>query len=388
MSWLSRFEAWVQAPGDLSVAFAAGELPETPTRPSVPAISTYRAQAVAKDVAMSIPAMRRARAALLTIATFRLVAVDRTGQQLDDTDARSSWLSQPEPGRTSFATLAYLIDDGLWHDKAVIRATRTIYGTVAYIERVHPSRWQPIYQGNDPDTVASWVVDGRTYSPAQFADAGFLAFDFAGLGGLRRLGFPLLSLYGDLQAAAGRYARAPHPHAILVNHGKDLQRDEIDALLDEWEWARENRGVGYTNDALEYKAQGWNPKDLQLTEAREHAALEVARLLALPAFCVDATGGDSMTYANVIDRRKDKVEAIRPWSTVLEQTLSLDDRRAAVTKGALLPRGVRALLDPADYLRADAQDRMAVWREGLALNILQLDDVIAQEPLARKAAPA
>lgn len=385
MSWLARLEAWVRGPDDLYIA-AASELPESPTRPAAP--STYRAQVVARSIALQIPAMRKARASLLTLATFNLIARDRTGAQLDPTDHRCAWLSQPELRRTRFATLARVIDDGLWQDKAVVRATRTIAGTTAYVERIHPQRWTPIYAPNDPDTVDAWHIDGRPYSPDQFSAAGFHAFDFAELGGLRRLGYPLLQLYADLQTAAGRYAKAPHPYAVLVNHGADLDRDEIDALLDEWEYAREGRGIGYRTENLEYDVTtGYSAKDLQLVESREHAALEVARLVQLPAFAVDAapTGGGTMTYQNVIERRKDLVEALRPWSSVLTQTMSLDDRAAPVTRGGLLPRGVTAELDPADYLRADAKDRMDVWAAGLDMGLFDLDDIAAHEPLARKA---
>jgi hypothetical protein len=382
MSWLSRFEAWVAPPAQPAAAFSS-----QPTAPDVttPNASTWRAQSVARTVALRIPAMRRARAAILTPATFGLRAW--AGEQLlAEDDARCAWLRQPEPNRTRFNTWALVIDDGIWHDKAVIRATSTIGGTTAYIERIHPQRWVAQYAANDPDTVAQWTVDGKSYTPAQFALAGFVPFDFASLGGLRLFGYELLQLYGDLQAAAGRYARAPHPHAILKNVSGDTLTDaEITQLLDDWDWARENRGTGYI-DGYEYQTVGYSAKDLQLTEAREHAALEVARLLQLPAFAVDAKGGDSMTYGNIVDRRKDLVESLRPWTTVLAQTMSLDVRLdGQPPRGLLLPRGIRAEFDAAEYLREDANTRMGVWSQGLAANIFELDDVIAQEPLARKA---
>jgi hypothetical protein len=57
----------------------------------------------------------------------------------------------------------------------------------------------------------------------------------------------------------------------------------------------------------------------------------------------------------------------------------------APPRGLLLPRGVRAEFDAAEYLRDDANTRMGVWAQGLDKGILQLDDVIDQEPLARKA---
>lgn len=381
MGWLARLEAWIDRGDPVQVAHFSTQPTSTATTP-VP--STWRAQSVAKSVALRVPAMRRARAALLTPATFGLTAWTTGGQQLAEDDARCAWLRQPEPDRPRFNTLALLIDDGLWHDKAVVKATRTIGGTTAYVERIHPMRWVPTYAPNDPDSVIGWNVDGRMYDPTQFANAGFVAFDFASLGGLRLFGYELLSLYGDLQAAAGRYARAPHPHSILRNvSGDSLDDDEITALLDEWEWARENRATGYL-DGMEYESVGWSAKDLQLTEAREHAALEVARLLQLPAFAVDAQGGDSMTYANIIDRRRDLVAALRPWTTVLTQTMSLDVRLGGAVRGQLLPRGIRADFDATDYLTESASDRMDVWGKGQALGIFDEADIRRMEPLARK----
>jgi hypothetical protein len=383
MSWLSRFESWVGTGAPVSAHLgAAVAAPDGGA--TKPAASTWRAQSVARNVALGIPAMRRARAAILTPATFGLTAWEN-GAQLDEQDPRCSFLRQPEQARTRFNTLALLLDDGLWFDKAVVRATRTVAGTTAYVERIHPQRWTPTYAPNDPDSVASWRVDATDYTPEQFHAAGFVAFDFASLGGLRRFGFELLQLYGDLQAAAGRYARAPHPHAILRNmSGDELDDDEISDLLDEWEWARENRSTGYL-DGYEYQTIGYSAKDLQLTEAREHAALEVARLVQLPAFAVDAPGGDSMTYSNIVDRRSDLVASLRPWTTVLTQTMSMDVRQAGQTRGLLLPRGITAQVDASDYLREDALKRMQVWTAGQALGIFDEVDIRRMEPLARKA---
>ena len=385
MSWLGRFESWLTAgaPEAQGATFATTDTGGTTV--AAPSATTWRAQSVARNVALSIPAVRRARAALLTPATFALTAWEG-GVQLAEDDPRCSFLRQPEPTRPRYNTLALLLDDGLWFDKSVFRVFRTVLGTTAYVERIHPQRWQATYAPNDPDTVLSWSVDGASYTPSQFATAGFVVFDFAGMGGLRRFGWELLSLYGDLQAAAGRYARAPHPMAILKNaSGDELDDDEIADLLDDWEYARANRGVGYL-DGYDYESVGWSARELQLTEAREHAALEVARLFQLPAFAVDASGGDSMTYANIVDRRRDLVESLRPWTTTVTQTLSMNVRDAAgVTRGLVLPRTVRVEFDASEYLRDDPGKRMAVWQQGEALGIFTEDDIRRMEPLAREA---
>jgi hypothetical protein len=365
--------------GSLSARFASGETGGTTTAPRA---SSLRAQAVARDVALSIPAVRKARAALLTIATFRLAAWDSAGYRLSDQTPGTAFLRQLEPRRTMFRSLATVLDDAIWYDRAVLKVERNILNQTAYLERIHPQRIQVVNDPRDPDTVTDWYIDGVHHTDESLF-ASHVVFDWAGMGGLRRLGLPLLELYGDLQVAAGRYARAPHPYGILKNSGASLEDDEIDALLDEWELARESRGVGYTEGDIDYQAQGFSARDLQLTEAREHAALEVARLFALPARSVDAKSGDPLTYSTVVENRRDFLEALRPWMAPITQGLSLDVR-AGVTRGLILPRGVRAEFDADAYLRDDPAARMTTWKAGLDMGLWNLEDVVAQEPLARK----
>lgn len=358
----------------------------TPTEPvavagssaSSPSASLYRAQAVAIDVALSIPAMRKAHHVIVGKPSTFALSAWQGNVKLDPLDPRASWLRQPDPRRTLQWMIARTLSDGLWHDKCLWKMQRTITGQGTRFTRVHPSRWSTITDPHDPDLVDAWVIDGQLHEDMR----DYVVFDFAGLGGLRRFGWSMLELYADLQAAAGNYAKAPHPKAILKNHGPDLEDDEIDALLDDWDAHRATRSTAYLNDAIDHETVGWNPEELQLVQAREHAALEVARLTGLPAKSVDAKSGDPMTYGTVVEWRRDELEALRPWLTCIEQTLSLDDR-SATPKGLVLPYGITARFDVADYLRESPLTRMQTWETGLRSGALELDDVKAAEPLAR-----
>ena len=342
-------------------------------------ISTVRAARIAQGIALSIPAVRKAQHVIAgTIGTFGVTAWSGN-HQLETTDPRVAWLQQPDPRRTLQWILTKTIQDVIWRDRSVWRITdRTVSNLLpAAIERIHPSRIDTISDPRDDELVNTWLIDGTPANPHNL-----IVFDGAGMGGLQRYGFELLTLYGELQAAAGRYAKAPHPHAILKNHGADLNNDEITALLDEWEKARYTRSVGYLNDVVDYDTYGWNARELQLTEAREHAAVEVARLFGLPAKSLDAKTGDSMTYGNVVEWRRAEVDAIRPWMEVFEQTVSMNSRSGR-TAGVVVPRGIRILLDVADYLREPIETRMTTWATALAAQILTLDEVRSHEPLAR-----
>ncbi len=167
----------------------------------------------------------------------------------------------------------------------------------------------------------------------------------------------------------------PLPSVVLSNEGPDLSDSEIDALLTAWETARARRTSAYLNSAVKAETKGWSSRELQLVEGREHAALETARLFALPAFALDAapTGGATLTYGNRVDNRRDLVEALRPWITVVDQTLSLD---------AVTVRGDRVGLDVDAYTRDDPKTRMETWAAGIGAGVLSPAEAREHEPLA------
>jgi hypothetical protein len=329
-------------------------------------------------IARSIPAVRKAEHVIAgTISTFALTAWASDTERLDPTDPRCAWMRQPDPERTLQRLLFGTIDDLIWLDRSVWRVLdRNAALMPVKFRRVPSDQVDTVSDPLDPERVTTWIINGHDVPRRDL-----VVFDAGGLGGLRRFGTALLDLYLDLQAAAGRYARAPHPQAVLKNSGGDLDDTEIQVLLDEWEAAREVRAVGYLNQVVDYQTFGWDAAQLQLTEGREYAALEVARLFGLPARAVDATTGDSMTYANVVEARRDILEAIRPWITVLEQTLSLDDRSSRPT-GLVLPYGISCVIDTEDYLREAPGARMTTWETALRAGVLTLPEVRAAEPLA------
>lgn len=351
---------------------AAGTTP-TPT-PAM--VDTARASRVAMDLALSIGAVRKAVHTIAGIPATWPLGLFIDGDQV--TDQRAALLDQPEARRTRQWTVTRTLQDLVWHDRAVWLITdRTIYGRVSLVEHIHPHRLDTVTDALDPDRVETWLVDGQPVNERRL-----IVFDGAGLGGLQRFGAQLLTIYGALQAAAGRYARAPHPHAILKNHGADLTDDEIQALLDSWEAARGTRSVGYLNDVVDYQTMGWNAQELQLTEAREQAALDVARLFALPAFAVDANNGSSMTYANITDQRRDLVDSLQPWTSVITETLSMLDR-TGTTAGTVFPRGAQVRFLTEDYTRPSAKTRAETWAALINSGVIDAAEARTLDPLTQ-----
>ena len=327
-----------------------------------------RARAVAIDIALSIPSMRKALHVLSTPSTFRFIGWHPvTGAALKRTDQRVAWLAQPDTQQNLDWTIRKSISDLVWYDRSVwLKRDETLSGVPVKADRVHPTRVDTVSDPLDSDRVDTWIIDGQEVSRNKL-----IVLDGACVGGLRRYGWDLLNLYGQLQAAAGRYAEAPHPHAILKNHGDDLTDEEVDALLDEWEAARSTRSVGYLNEVMDYDTVGWNAEELQLTEAREHAALEVARLTGLPAKALDAKSGDSMTYANAVEARRDILEALRQWMTPFTSELS----RVS---------GARIEFDSDAYTRDDPKARFDTWKVAKDAGILSDQEIRRLEPLAAR----
>ena len=333
-----------------------------------------RAERITRDEAMRIPAVRRAVHVIAgTISTFDLKAWLTQAATMAPT--QPAWLTQPDPKRTAQTVLHALIEDLIWSDRAYWRVERDLAGAPKYFYRVRPDRVLELPNPNDVDLPGGRLLDGK---PAP----EMIMFDGAGIGGLERFGAPLLDIYQQLQQSAVTYADSPSPKGILHNAGEDLDDAEIEALLAGWEVARRLRSVGYMNDVLTYETpNAWSAKELQLVEAREYSALEVARLFALPARAINAASNDSMTYSNDPAARRDLLESMIPCMTIVEHTLILNER-SGVAAGLVLPRGTEARFDADAYTRDDPTTRMAYWAVALDKSILTLDEVRRQEPLA------
>lgn len=334
---------------------------------TLPPLSSLIPAASARHLIKSIPSVRKAESVIKgTISTFGWRAWTDDGNPVKLTDRRLAWLTNHHRARLLPWLLRKTLDDTIWFDRSIWKASRYVDGVIARVERVHPSRITTESAALDPDTVAAWYIDGR-----RAVEDDLIIIDAADLGGLNRRS-QLLELYLDLQDAAHRYANAPHPHAILRNSGADLTDDEVDKLLDTWEAARTTRAVGYLNSVVEYQTVGWNAQELQLTEAREHAALEVARLFGLSARDLDAKSGASMTYSNAVEARRDRLEALRQWMVPITAAVSHDTR----------PINVDLAVDA--YTRDDPAARMSTWVTALDAGILTLDQVQRLEPLAQE----
>ncbi len=70
---------------------------------------------------------------------------------------------------------------------------------------------------------------------------------------------------------------------------------------------------------------GFDPKSMQLAEARQYVALELARACGIPAYFLSAEA-TSMTYSNAVSERRSLVDfSLRPILKAIKERLSLPD---------------------------------------------------------------
>jgi hypothetical protein len=137
--------------------------------------------------------------------------------------------------------------------------------------------------------------------------------------------------------------------------GIDPDQEDLDAALDAWEAARKQHATGYVPASLAYNTAGWNPEQLQLAAARDHASKELATLMGIQAERVNVST-TSRTYANMAqDQQAFITGTLNPYAVAIAERLSMGD---------VTPRGLVASWRWSEFLRTDDQTRMSIAVQG------------------------
>lgn len=321
---------------------------------------------------MTVPAIARARNVIAgTIATLPLHLYDFQGTRVPE----PLWLRQPDPSMPRPVTLAWTVEDLVFHGVAYWQVIDVFAedGRPRHFRRINPLR---VSYRTDPAglTVVEWMVDGVAVPMSGLAS--LVAFPGIDEGILRRGGRTIRAAV-ELERAALRYAEEPLPSVVLQNEGVDLPDEQVERLLTRWKLSRQTRGTAYLSSQIKATAMGFSPEQLQLVAGREYLATELARLISIPARYVGASSGDSMTYSNTTQQRRDLVDfSLRPWLEVLESRLRMED---VTTRGY----AVRFSLD--DFLRSEPLERADFLTSMVEAGIYTIEEARSQEQLANRA---
>jgi len=237
-------------------------------------------------------------------------------------------LSQPSPIYPYANVIQRTLSDLLMFDRAywrVIEEDFAGYPISVEVMRVEDTTDLPPYyagiEANQQPPAEPFFYLGKQVT------SKVIKFYGSGEGGWLANGATAITTAAALEAATLMYSETPIPTVALKNSGPDLAPEKIDELLDAWEEARANRGTAYLNNTIDAQVMGFSARDVQLVEAKNMAAVAIARLANLDPIWVGAgVPGSSLTYSNRVDLYRNLLDtALRPVMNLVTQRLSMPD---------------------------------------------------------------
>lgn len=310
--------------------------------------------------AMQVPAVARARGIMCgTVGALPLHAYNKTTQSRV---YGNPLLTQPDPSLPLSVTLAWSAEDLLFEgvcyweilevsaeDKRPTRARRIEPHYVTYtVDQLD-------------EIITQFYVRGR---PVPMSGVGSLIM-FNGIdeGILARGGRTIHSAL-QIEKAIARMAAEPVPATVLKNTGVDLPAEQVTNMLSAWKKARQERSTAYLSGQLDIQTLGFDATQMQLAENRLGMASEIARMVNIPAWYLNAEAA-SMTYTNVTSERRSLIDfSIKPTLLLpIEQRLSMPD----ITP---ITQEVRFSLD--EYLRGNPMEQVEIIGKMLELGLIDI----------------
>jgi HK97 family phage portal protein len=329
-------------------------------------------QTATREAFMAVPSAARARNILCsTVAGLPMEGYNKfTGAHID----LPVVINQPDPRLPGSAIYAWLAEDLLLHGVAygMVLDMYSVSdgGRVRQWTRIAPNR--VIQKLNQRSTeVIGYQVDGMEVPTNGIGS--LIVFSGLDEGVLSRAGRTIRAAL-ELEKAAELYAKEPVPTMVLKSNGTNLTPERISKLLESWKTSRSTRATAFLNADVELQAMGFDPAKLQLNEARQYVALEVARACGIPAYFVSAET-TSMTYSNSISERKSLIDfGIKNLIVPIEQRLSMAD---------FTPYGTEVRFSLDEFLRGDALQRAQVYEILNRIGAMSIEQIQEEEDLIK-----
>jgi HK97 family phage portal protein len=317
-----------------------------------------------RQEAMSVPTINRACSIIQTIGSLPMVARNEgTGERIE---GQPRVINQPDPRIAGTVFWSWIVSDLFFHPVAYAYATERYAdtGRIRAMERVAPER--VTIQTNAQSTeITAYMIDGK-YVDA----ANLVVFNGCAEGLLSRAGRTIKAA-AALESAALDFALNPNPQMIIKSNGTSLPPDRVSKLMQALS-RRVKKAFVYLNADVSLDSFGYDPKNLQLNEARNYVALELARATGIPAYFVDAQQS-TFTYSNALDKRRDLIDfAFRNYLSVIEQRMSFAD---------FVPAGTVVRFDLDDFLRGSLAERIAAYKTLFEIGAITVDEIREEEDL-------
>lgn len=326
---------------------------------------------VSRRSALQVPAIKRGRD--LVPGTLGSLPLDLYGPQ--NTLSVSELLAQPERNTPRSVTMAKTYED-LWFE-GVAWWFVTEFGWHGYPTKVR--RLEPRTVNVQIDGKVFVTPSGNQGSAWEYVeDARLIRFD-SPTEAVLTAGARAIRASLTLDAAALRYADgSPMADYFTPSDGYDPDQTEVDTTLDSWLAARKLRATGFVPSGFTYNLNAFDAQKLQLAEARQHAVLELSRVMGVDAEDLGVST-TSRTYQNSQDRYQARIkDTLRPYMVAVEERLSMND---------VCPRGYDARTRVADLLRSDDKTRFEAYKIGLEVGAIGQDEIREMERKAPLATP-
>jgi HK97 family phage portal protein len=313
--------------------------------------------------AMSVPTVARALGIIQTIASLPMhTRNEATGEKV----SQPRVINQPDPRIPGTTFWSWIISDLFFFPTAyAFVMDRYADGKIRAMERIAPERVTITTNGMGYE-IASYAIDGSYVDPANL-----VVFNGTQEGLLSRAGRTVKAA-ASLERAAMNFANEPIPQMVLKSNGTSLPADRVSKLLTAWRTARASRSTAFLNADVTLETIGYDPKNLQLNEARNYVALELSRACGLPAYFTDSQQS-TFTYSNALDKRRDLVDfAFRNYMSILEQRLSFPD---------FTSQGNKVLFDLDDFLRGNPYERAQVYEILNRIGAMSIDEIREEEDM-------
>jgi HK97 family phage portal protein len=355
----------------LTAAIAPYTFPDKPLSVWSPGFDGVSSTFVTRREALSVPACARGRNIIVGTAASLELHVKR---KFDETrvEPTPTIISQPDKNMPTAVVYGMTAENLLFHGVAYwqIKEIDPATGRPSQIRWIDAPRVSQVLDSTGE------IVIGYQLEAQRVPDNGIGSLiQFTGIDpdGVLNRGGRTLRTAAALERAVFNYADSPTP-SVVLKANVPMDSNKATAILNAWKQARQTKGTAFLSDNVDMQSVGFNAADLQLTEAREYLAKEIARLMNIPAYYLDAST-NTMTYSNVTAERRALLDfSLRPLLTAIEQRLSMDDITVST-------QYVEYDLD--DFLRGNPLERADVYSKLIPLGVLTVEEAREEEDLVR-----
>ena len=321
-------------------------------------------QSATRSEAMGVPTLARARNMIcMTLGSFEMTTRNiATGEKVQQPRV----INQPDPRIAGSGFWSWLAEDILFYGYGYARVLNRYAdtGRIQAMERIDPLR-VTVQTNSNSTEIDAYRVDGYYIDPADL-----VVFNGLDEGILNRAGRTIRAA-SALEKTAYDFAINPNPQTILKNSGVALPKERVAALVAAFK-NRTSKAVTFLNGDVSIETVGYDPKNLQLNEARGYLALELCRAAGLPAYFASAEP-NSFTYSNAVSERRSLIDySLLPIMTAIEQRLSLSD---------FTPLGQDVKFDLDDFLRGNPMERAQVYEILNRIGAMSIDEIREEEDL-------